>query len=369
MHLNDHTVTATPIYVFTPAGDTGKVILCIIVSTIGVLGFLGNCFIFYFLGHKPRNNRIQSNRFVVNLNLYIRSLSLSDLLSCAVAIPLSCIQILFDVFQSGWSCKAVRYAQFTFPVITLNTLVVISLEKYLSTRFVLRTFRTSNMRKMIICAWAFGIIFMLFASAPYNGIRVDLNNTHFTIICKYDEQFYPFKIAFIVLPIQYVLPCVFVTFVNISLMKTIWGSGRRQIANAANYNFQAQLRAKKIRGTTLLIALTFSFVIPFFFFLGNLAYTQIFKPRRVFSLAYMMRYGSGCIVWLSPLMNFIIYFAQMKDFRVFLKKLLCKRNNKNHQPRIVARKRANCFVLKIKNPAGKLDSGLELTQFQSASST
>ena len=319
-HLNNNGEATNTIYVFTPAGNTRKHVLCLFVSTLGVLGFLGNCAIFSFLGkNRKRKNQIQSNYFVRNLNLYIRSLSLSDLLSCAVAVPLLCIQILYDVFQTGWPCKIVRYLQFIFTAITINTLVVISLEKYLTTRKVLRTVGTTKMRKMIISAWVFGMLFMLPASVPYDGIRVDLNTTHFTVICKNDEQFYPFKLTLIVLPFQYVLPCVFVIYVNICLIKTVWVSGRRKVVNVAKNAFQAQLRAKKIRGITLIILLTFAFVVPFSFFLGNIAYMQIARPQLDFSTTYMARYGTGVIVFLSPSMNFVIYFVQMKDFREFLK--------------------------------------------------
>ena len=320
-HLNNYGEATNSIYIFTPAGDTRKHILCFFLSIFGVLGFLGNCVIFIFLGKKPKRNPIQSNHFVRNLNLYIRSLSLSDVLSSAVSVPLLCIQILYDLFQSGWPCKIVRYLQFIFTVITINTLVVISLEKYLTTRKVLRTVGTTKMRKMIIGAWVFGFLFMLLASAPYDGKRVDLNETHFTVICKNDEQFYhPFKITIIILPLQYVLPCVFVVYVNICLIKTVWDSGRRKVVNVAKNAFQAQLRAKKIRGITLIILLTFAFVVPFSFFLGNIAYMQIARPQLDFSTAYMARYGTGVVVFLSPLMNFVIYVVQMKDFREFLKK-------------------------------------------------
>ena len=61
-------------------------------------------------------------------------------------------------------------------------------------------------------------------------------------------------------------------------------------------------------------------------FIANIVYTQVAKPQRDFPTAYMMRYGTGSTAYLSGVFNFIIYFAQMKDFRDFLKKLLCRRS-------------------------------------------
>ena len=189
------------------------------------------------------------------------------------------------------------------------------------------------MRKIIICVWILGLVVMLFPAAAYRGTRLVLNSTHYTVVCNADQDFYPFRISLIVLPLQYVLPCVLVTFLNICLMKTVWSRGRRQIANGTiNNTFKAHLRAKKIRGTTLLIVLTFAFIIPYFFYICNIAYTQIAKPQRDFSTDYIIRYAFGGIAgYFSGLANFIIYFAQMKEFRVFLKKRFCRRNIKMNQ--------------------------------------
>ena len=99
--LSKQTKTLGLTYVFTPAGNITKRVLCVVSILLGILGFLGNCCIFYFLGKKPKRGVIQTNRFVTNLNLYIRSLSLSDLLNSAVSAPLLCIQISLMYFKEG----------------------------------------------------------------------------------------------------------------------------------------------------------------------------------------------------------------------------------------------------------------------------
>lgn len=329
--LDGRTAELNPMYVFTPVDVTGKRVLCIILSTIGGLGFLGNCPLLYFLWKKPKTNPIQRSRFVKNFNLYVRSMSLSDILSCVVSLPLLCIQISFDVFQSGWACKVVRYFNFIFPAITINNLVVISLEKYLSTRSTPRTFSAATVRKMIIGAWVFGIFFMLPSAAPYEGIRVDLNDTHYTVICRYNQNFYPFRMAFIVIPVQYILPSVFITCINICLFKTVWERGSRKVGNVVNNAFKAKMIATRIKGISLLITITFAFIITYLFYLGNVAYTLIAKPKRGFSTDFIMRYATGSIAYLNCVINVIIYFVQMNDFREFLKKLLCRSSSANNQ--------------------------------------
>jgi len=173
----------------------------------------------------------------------------------------------------------------------------------------------------------------LFPAATFDGIRVDLNETHYTVICRNVERLYPFKLTFILFPIQYVLPTLFIIYVNVSLIRTVWIKRKRQISYNMNNAFKAHLRATRIKGISLLIALAFAFIFPYSLFIVNVAYSQIAKPQRDFSTDYMIRYGTGSIAFLNPLLNFIIYFAQMKNFREFLKKHFARNNENGHQPK------------------------------------
>lgn len=131
-------------YIFTPAGSKAKLVLFLSALTTALIGFVGNSLILYFISRKQRVNRIQKSLFTKNLNLYIKSSALSDVLCTAVSFPLTCIQVYFDIFQNSWSCRIVRYFHIVFPVITTNNLVVISLEKHFSLKRVPRTFRVST---------------------------------------------------------------------------------------------------------------------------------------------------------------------------------------------------------------------------------
>ena len=262
-------------------------------------------------------------------------MSLSDILCCTVSLPLICIEILFDVFQSGWACKLVRYLNFIFPAITINNLVVISLEKYLSSRANPHTFSVATVQKMIIFAWVFGLLFMLFPAAVYDGIRVDLSDTHFTVVCRNNQNFYPFKILLVVFPVQYLLPGIFITYINICLMKAVWVRGIRKVGNGPLDNaFKAKMRAVRLKGISLLIAITFTFIFTYCFFLGyQIAYNLLAQQNRDFSSDFIIRYASGSIAYLNCVTNVIIYFVQMKDFREFLRRCLCgseSDNGNNH---------------------------------------
>ncbi|RMX41789.1 hypothetical protein pdam_00005589, partial [Pocillopora damicornis] len=314
-YLNNNSEAIDNIYVFTPAGDTAKLVLCSVLLAVNKAAF-------------------RASRFLNNIRLYLRSLALSDILTSGVALPLLCTQVLFDVFQSGWPCKIARYFQLVFPTITLNNLMVISLEKYLSTRRIPRTFSIETVRKMIIGAWVFGVLIMLVSVAPYNGMRLSLNETHFTIVCRNDENFYPFRATMLLFPLQYILPSIFVNFINISLIKTVWRRSKTRVGNGTINACKTRLTVTRIKGTSLLIALTFSFTIPCLFFIANIAYAQIAKPQRAFAVDYIIRYAAGGFAFGSSVINFTICLAQMKDFREFLKSFLVLKGRKRGRPRI-----------------------------------
>ena len=313
-----------PIYIFTPAGYSTKLALVTSMGIVGLLGFLGSCLILCFVSSKRQAIYLQSSRFMKNFNFYIQSLALSDMLSAIVSLPLTCIQISVDLFQTHWACKIVRYINIVFPIITIFNLVVIGIEKYLSLRRVPRTLKVSTVRKLIFLAWIAGFAVTLLPAATFRGIRYDLNATHFTVICKYDRDYLPFRLMFLSFTtVVYVLPSIFLIVVNISLIRTVWVKVKMTISIQVNNPLKAKLRAAKIRGTFLLIAITFAFVIPYFAYMGYVAYNMIAKPEIDFQTDYVIRFSSGVVAFSNSAINFAIYVVQMKDFRAFLKKIVC----------------------------------------------
>lgn len=312
------------LYIFTPAGYTTKLVLLLSMVIVGVVGFVGGSLILYFVCTRKQALYLQSSRFMKNFNLYIKSLALSDMLSAMVSLPLTCIQIHVDLFQSTWPCKIVRFFNIAFPIVTINNLVVIGVEKYFSLRKVPRTLRAATVRNLILFAWVAGFVMTLFPSATFTGIRYDLNETHYTVICKYDREYLPFRIMFLSFTVLvYVLPSLFLVVVNISLIRTVWFKVRMTISIQVDNPIRAKLRAAKVRGTLLLIAVTFAFVIPYFAYFGYVTYNMIAKPDIDFQTDFVTRYASGVLAFCSSAINFLIYVVQMKDFRVFLRNVFC----------------------------------------------
>ena len=335
LNVSDENSTAKlppAVYVFTPAGFQAKVGLCFMFSAVIVMGLLGNASLLVYLPRKPVNkkDRICSSRFMKNLNLSLRNLAMSDFLA-SLCLTLTSIQVFFDVFQSGWSCKIVRYFSFVFVFITINIMVVINLEKYLSTRRIPRSFSAQTVAKMMNAAWILGAIAALVPSSTYEGQRIDLNESHFTVVCRYRSHFYPIPPLSIMIPIQCVAPYVFITFSNVSLVRTMWNRTRKtEACHTANNPLKAKLSLIRIRGLTLLVTITVTNLITNFFFVVFLVYNQVAEPSLDFSTSYVLRYASGCVTHLNSSSNVVIYFIQMRDFRKFLKRLFCPRDKIAH---------------------------------------
>ena len=323
--LLNATEVTSQVYVFTPSGFATKLALVLVFASVGAIGFVGNILIYCFISLKKNGvSHIQSTPFVRNFNFYIKSLALSDILTNIIALPLVCIQIMVDVFQYGWACKIVRFLGILFPSITMNNLMVISVERYLATRAAPRTFRVSAVRKLVFTAWFAGFILVLGPTATFNGIRYDLNNTHFTIICKYDNRYLTFRIITVCYAsVQHLIPGIILSYINISVAKTLWSRQKRTIDIQKNNAIRANLIATKLRGTYLLIAMTFAFIIPYSALLYYATYVMLAKPSLDFKTDFITRCLSGGLLYSNGALNFIIYVVQMKDFRIFLKKPFC----------------------------------------------
>ena len=96
-----------------PTGFTTKIVLF---ATVKIVGSLVNMLIYYFISSKGKTHSLmQSTPFVRNLNFHIKSFALSDIFSDTVSLPLvSCVQIIFDVFQHDWARRIVRFLAYFF---------------------------------------------------------------------------------------------------------------------------------------------------------------------------------------------------------------------------------------------------------------
>ena len=267
------------VFVVTPVGFDTKLILFVLFLIVGVSGLVGNILILYFLSKKKSVPFLQPSSFLRNFDLYMKSLALSDILSCSISVPLVSVEVMYDVFQSGWPCRTVRYISVTFTFITINNLIAISVERFLSTRDVPKTFSVTSVRKIVYAAWIAGFLVSLAPAATMNGIRYDINGTHYAVVCKPDTSSIPYRVTFAsVVLIQYVLPSIALIGSNIILARRVWKIRKRRVDVLQDNATRARMRSHQIKTTNLLIIITLAFVIPYSLLLYYLAYVVIVKP-------------------------------------------------------------------------------------------
>ena len=315
------------IYLFTPAGSSTKLTLLLILATVGIVAFTGNILILCFLKTKKKANYfLKACCLEKNFNFYIRSLAISDILSAAISLPTVCIQMYFDLFQEGWGCRIVRYFNFVFPTITVNNLLVISIEKYFSTRNNPRLFRHSTVRKMVFFAWLAGFLSVLITVPTLKGIRYDLNDTHYTVICKYDNQYLPFRIIILsYITLEYILPSILIIRITASLIITVWTRTSRAVDVQRDNPFTLARKAARNRSTCVIITLMSAFVIPYIFYFTYVIHSMVTKAHINFETYYIIRTTSAVIALSNSAINVIIYLVKMKDFRSFLKRQFISR--------------------------------------------
>ena len=312
------------VYVFAPADFSIKLVLVVLFVIFGVIGLVGNILILYFLSKKKSVPFLQFSPFLRNFNLYMKSLALSEILVTSTGGVLVCIELMCDVFQNGWPCKIRRYISGTFYVIRANNLIVISTERFLSTRDVPKTFSGSTVRKLVYTAWLSGFFMGLFPVATTNGVRYDINATHYTMVCKPDTSYLPNRVIVVgFVLIQVVIPSIALICMNIIIARRIWKGSKRRIDIQRDNAIRARMRSHQIKKTSLIIIVTIASVLSYSTILYYTAFVAVAKPSLDFQDDFVIRHISRVLVFSSSAINFITYLVQMKDFRVFLLKHFC----------------------------------------------
>ena len=321
--LSNGTDQESKIYVFTPVGSSTKLTLLIFFVTVGTIGFVGSILILCFLKAKKKTNHIlKSLSFEKNSDFYINSLAISDIFSNLISLPCLCVQMYFDVFQDGWGCKIFRYLQFTFPCVTMNNLLVISIERYFSIRKNPRPFPHAAVRKLVLFAWLAGIVLVLLPVSTLKGVRYDVNETHYTTFCTFDSNFLPSRIILLIgTTFQYIIPSFIIIVISVCLITTVRTTTGRTINVQQDNAIKAMARAAKRRATIIIVALMFAFIIPYLGVFVATSFSAITKRDIVYDSQtyYIIRYTNMIVALSNGAVNFIIYLVQMKDFRAFLR--------------------------------------------------
>ena len=323
-YANQTGLSSSKIYVFLPLSSSTKLTLLMFSVTVGILAFFGNILILCFVkSNQSTASFLKSFSFRKNFDVYISSLAISDALCAFIVLPLTGCQLFVDVFERGWGCKILRYLGIFFPSITINNLLIIIFGKYFSTRKIPRTLKHSTVKKLLYLIWFSTCVYVLLPVATFEGIRYDLNDTHYTVVCRPNHQYVSFgvvNLAFIAF--QYFLPSIVIFTLTICLILTVRSRMKRAIDIQCDNAIKVMKRAENRRLTMILVSIMLMFIFSYALSLGYFIFrisTRSQDHTISFESDFLIRYVGALLAFSNSLVNVIIYLVQMKDFRRFLK--------------------------------------------------
>ena len=321
------------VYTNLPRGFDINIGLFALFAILGLVGLLGNSLIHFFVSKKKSFPLLQSTPFVRNFNLYIRSLTLSNILSSLVSLPLLSVQ-LFDIFHNDWPCRIVRYIGMLFPTIALNNLIFISIEKFSSTRDVPKSFSVATVRKLVYGAWIIGCLSLSAPAATMSVVRSNINGTHYTVDCKIDKSNLTYRAieqGFGL--IQFFIPSIILLCINLIIARRVWKRQSRRINIQRDNAIKAEMRSSQVRGTYLLIFAAFASIVPYLFLNCFSTYLNFVKHSlSELEADFIKSYFGGVLFLSTSVINVLMYLAQMQVFRLFLKNTFCGKGNTNVYP-------------------------------------
>ena len=133
---------------------------------------------------------LQPSPFIKNFDFNVKSLALSDILSNTISLSLVYTQMMFNLFQYAYRARysSLPKLNMLFPSFTINNSVAISTEKYFQ-------------------PWLAAVPRSSTASSSFpqstiarNGIRFELENTHYTVFCEVENSYLSFRFIWYLLP-------------------------------------------------------------------------------------------------------------------------------------------------------------------------
>ena len=292
------------------------VVLTTFLAVTGLVGLVGNVLVFRFARSRKRKQQ-QPTRFAQrHFFLFIQSLALSDILTCAIAVPLLCATILTGLYTTGteWFCKSSRFFGQVFPIITIYNLLVVSLERYLAVNHPTYCLSKARAKKLVKFAWALGTALTFISAATIEPTKIDVNEKQFTMRCKPNASSTVSRTVLLIFTICfYHLPIAFLIFTSASIIGVI--RRRPAIGNLVRRAIARQ------RATKLLVTIVVAFVISYTPFQAILTYRVLANTYMPFPLDDYIRSSAGFLLYVNSAVNVVIHLMSLPGFYQSFKRI------------------------------------------------
>ena len=318
---------------FTLVGLVVKLTASVLIVIAVVVGFTGNLCVLRFTNNEEKKPvRARS----LNLNFFIRSLALSDVLGCLIGAPFTLAQINSNALMTKPLCKVSRYFQTVFIVINIYNLVVIGVERYICTcRPTSRPMSLKTVRKAVRGAWLLGFVAAFVFSYPYELTRVDVSSQHYTVRCEYNYEDSTTKVFQIVRELSIlIIPGIILLVTCACIARVLWlKKSSAANTNSNESNVTQRWRQRRRHATIQLTVIIIAFIAPYLLFFILHILKMTFSSSMDFNAESALRATATASVYLNSPINFLIHLKQLTGFRrAFIGYFACCENDYQVEP-------------------------------------
>ena len=306
-------------------------------ALVGTVGLVGNSFAIALTMSESRKllkegltNALNSRRRLVYY--FIFNLAISDVFASLIGVPLLALPYFkTNCYVNDLVCKLYRIPQLFFPVVTINLLSILSIERYYL------IFRPTALHsrvaiQLVNTAWLLGLILSILSGTTYAVRNLELGNQKFTQVCWYSITTQADKVFFFIFIVSgYVIPTILVfsttgrVLVALNSIGAVshdnheTNTGAAEQANQNNSDciteetnrVQIDKRKTNILLSTVIIVFMFSHII----FVTNSILNMILKGTLSLRTQYILRQISCNISYSTVAINPVLYFSQLKSLR------------------------------------------------------
>lgn len=313
------------VYTFVPVSTSIKVSFTFLTATMCIFGVGANAFA---LACKLDDLRARKTRLQVAFRRQVLcflmiSLSTSDIITALLGGGTLTVNFLADVFQTEWPCKISRFVLVFTANISVNNLLLISVEKYLGIFYWKKLPSELAVRWGILFIWLEALLASFASFLLYGSVRINLDDRSYTLICDVITNLPYSQASFIgTLFFAYFIPAAFVCYAAVAIAHNIRLSNK-------NVN-TSHVRKQQLRNAQLFVDIIVGFVLPYALIIFYRSYRVLSQRKFSFVAEYIYRYISMILVVSNCVINPIIYYTRCRRYRkkikAFWHSLNCVRN-------------------------------------------
>jgi len=227
------------------------------------------------------------------------------------------IHILLDVFQSPWPCKIAWVAYTFFFTISLNNLLLISIEQYCGIYHITCIPSSKAIIITILGVWVEAMLASLLMFLFVNVSTVDVNDEYYTIVCRYDLTSPRISLVYTIFSLLvYVIPIILCMYFPAVISKSILNR---------NSSFRYTVEWKRMFKTSkVVVDIIAGLLVPY---LALVLYGFILLTSQTqlsFTVDYFFRFYSIVLPFVKSSLNPVALYLRSSLFRLTIRRAFMK---------------------------------------------